>query len=265
MRRLADERESLASEKRRSASEKRGLENRASTLEGKIARVESERDEAVAALGSLSVIPAGKRETLAAIPDLEHVLEDCIVCHDCLLKDIGEVSFGVMSYRCACTGETPRKMHVNCIVSMSDLSCPWCQSPITIIAPSLMTERRVHRLNIAKAPDAQGDADDAARRRARARGSVETSLDEALFAERVSAATARLRRQISQAPPRASNPRGTFEAFRARRVRGASNRGEPSAASHPLGSSAGSHREETSAELAARASAQIEAFIREYS
>lgn len=93
-------------------------------------------------LGPLAEISERSRETLASIPDLDKVLEDCVVCQDCLLKDIAAVSFGVMSYSCACGGTTPRKMHVDCIVSMNELTCPLCRSRIVVIAPSLMSETR---------------------------------------------------------------------------------------------------------------------------
>jgi len=194
-------------------------------------RIGSEQAKAMVALGTLAEIPTAARETLAAIPDLEQILEDCIVCHDCLLKDIGDVSFGVMSYSCACAGATPRKMHVNCIVSMRVLKCPLCQSPITIIAPSLMAERRVHRLEVAKTPAAQDDAEDShdgdswdeAGGSSRRSGQM-SPADLAIFQDRVAAAATILRRRVEEASYAASN------------------RQEPSEASHRADTPSGSHR-----------------------
>jgi len=266
--RLEEEREGLVSENRRLQSTMRGLEREVADLTIANDRLRSNRVEPVAALGALSAIPQEARETLAAIPDLKQVLEDCVVCHDCLLKDIASVSFGVMSYSCGCTGPTPRKMHVNCIVSMSDLSCPLCQSPITIIAPSLMTATRVQRFDVAKTRDSRGETIDASRGRIGARRNEEMSPDEALFAERVAAATARLRMQIARTT--AMNRREPYGASHLGQPSGASNhvepsaarRGEPSMASTHGEPTAVSHRGETATDLAARARAQIEAFIR---
>ncbi len=202
--RLDEERQGLETENRGLLSGVRELQGEVLRLGLENDRIGSEHAKAKVALGTLSEIPTAARETLAAIPDLEQVLEDCVVCHDCLLKDIGAVSFGVMSYSCACTGATPRKMHVNCIVSMRVLKCPLCQSPITIIAPSLMAERRVHRLEVAKTRATQGEADDSDQA---ADGSDEAGgssgrngelspADLAAFQDRVAAAAANLRRSM---------------------------------------------------------------------
>lgn len=239
-------------------------------------RIRSDHAKSNEALGNLSEIPAAARETLATIPGLEQVLEDCIVCHDCLLKDIGEVSFGVMSYSCACAGAIPRKMHVNCIVSMRDLKCPLCQSPITIIAPSLMAERRIHRLEVAKTPGAQGEANDSDEGDhdwdeaggSSVRSGLMSSAELASFQERVAAAAANLRRSMEEASSRASNHlEPNAESHRAESsvatsnglmmvLSAASNRLELAAASTRGGPVAASNQGGSHSELAARASEQ---------
>lgn len=99
-------------------------------------RLKEDNDEMRATLGSLVALPEASRAALAATDDLDQLLEECCVCQERLLQDVGAVSFGIMSYSCRCT--TLRKMHMNCTVSMSSLHCPICSQAIVVIAPSLM-------------------------------------------------------------------------------------------------------------------------------
>lgn len=98
--------------------------------------MKKDNEEMRAALGSLSTMPETSLAALAATDDLDQLLEECCVCQERLLQEVGTVSFGIMSYTCKCTAL--RKMHVNCIVSMSSLHCPICSQAIVVIAPSLM-------------------------------------------------------------------------------------------------------------------------------
>lgn len=120
--RFDNERKKFASEVERFQTSKRGFER-----------------ERTRFLGPLASVSEKSREMLASIPGLEKVLEDCVICHECLLKDVEQVSFGVMSYSCDCSSgsRAPRMMHVDCTVSMNELTCPMCRSPIVIIAPSM--------------------------------------------------------------------------------------------------------------------------------
>lgn len=54
-----------------------------------------------------------------------------------------------MSYSCRCSHV--RTVHVNCIVSMANLACPFCSQQIVLIAPSLTAQTLVRNFTARKA------------------------------------------------------------------------------------------------------------------
>ncbi|CAN0241899.1 unnamed protein product [Pylaiella littoralis] len=180
--RFENERKSFTSQMRYFETFKRGVEREKARL-----------------LGPLAAISDRSRETLASIPDLEKVLEDCVVCHECLLKDVGVVSFGVMSFSCNCRGSpAPRMMHVDCIVSMNELTCPFCRSPVVIVAPSLPGERQsgTRTFTVKRSTSAHDEPSAHEEPRGHIAGG-EMSPDELReFQRRVSEAAARLRASL---------------------------------------------------------------------
>jgi len=103
-------------------------------------------------LASLASLPESARDALGSIAsNLETVLEECVICSELLLDGIGTPSFGLMSYSCGCSrGGHVRTLHVNCVVSMSNLNCPQCSDEIVLIAPSLMAPTAFRKFTVRK-------------------------------------------------------------------------------------------------------------------
>lgn len=117
-------------------------------LVGEVARMQTEIEEIKASVGSLSNLPERSKQVLRSISGLDTVLDECVICSEVLLSDIGTVSFGVMSYSCGCS--LVRTLHVNCIFSMASLNCPQCSEQIVLIAPSLMAQSLVRNIPVRK-------------------------------------------------------------------------------------------------------------------
>ena len=118
----------------------------------RMSQLQAELNDTRASVGSLVSLPERSRQVLGSISgNLESVLEECVICCEQLLSGIGSPSFGVTSYACGCSRSGHvRSLHVNCVVSMSNLKCPLCCEDIVLIAPSLMTSTAVRRFTVRK-------------------------------------------------------------------------------------------------------------------
>lgn len=135
-------------ETKRFEAERQGFEADRGVCLGEIARLQAEVEEMRSSVGTFASLLDSSKQVLGSITGLDTVLEECVICSEVLLSGIGKASFGVMSYSCACSHV--RTLHVNCVVSMSSLNCPFCSQQIVVIAPSLMAQTLVHSITVRK-------------------------------------------------------------------------------------------------------------------
>lgn len=126
-------------------------------FEDEIRRLQTEIEETRASVGPLMSLPESSKQALGSISGLDTVLEECMICRELLLSGIGKASFGVMSYSCGCSHV--RTLHVNCVVSMANLNCPFCSERIVVIAPSLMAQTLVRPIPVRKTQTASRERD----------------------------------------------------------------------------------------------------------
>lgn len=74
-------------------------------------------------------------EFVAKTPDFATLIDDCYICMEPLLNNIGTTKFGVISWQCRCT--VAQKAHASCLFSKICRSskCDMCNSPILFDSP----------------------------------------------------------------------------------------------------------------------------------
>lgn len=140
-------------EKRRFDAEREHLQAEQGLHISEISRLQFENEDIRASVGPLASLSDSSKQALGSISGLDTVLKECPICTELLLSGIGRPSFGVTSYSCACSRAGSchvRTLHVNCVVSLADLKCPYCSEEIVVIAPSLMAETLVRRITVRK-------------------------------------------------------------------------------------------------------------------
>ena len=78
------------------------------------------------------------RRMVHEVPKLADLMDNCSICMDPFLKDIGKDTFGVISYSCVCS--VVRTIHLKCCMS-SDMEvpkCAYCRTPIVLVVPTLV-------------------------------------------------------------------------------------------------------------------------------
>ena len=85
------------------------------------------------------------RRMVHEVPNLVDLMDNCSICMDPFLKDIGKETFGVISYSCCCS--IVRTIHMKCCMSSDGEvpKCAYCRTPIILIVPTLVGRQTMNK------------------------------------------------------------------------------------------------------------------------
>ena len=85
------------------------------------------------------------RRMVHEVPKLADLMDNCPICMDPFLKDIGKETFGVISYSCCCS--VVRTVHLRCCMSSDGEipKCAYCRTPIVLVVPTLVGRQSMNK------------------------------------------------------------------------------------------------------------------------
>ena len=85
------------------------------------------------------------RRMVHEVPKLADLMDNCPICMDPFLKDIGKETFGVISYSCCCS--VVRTIHLRCCMSSDGEipKCAYCRTPIVLVVPTLVGRQSMNK------------------------------------------------------------------------------------------------------------------------